>query len=99
MIMKVSKKYIGLFAVGFNKVDIAGRDFFLSKGGKMVKISNREINRWKRAVKPVIADYKKDVIAKGYSARQVNSWLRFVRKRIKYWSTQERRRKIPTPFR
>ncbi len=94
----ISKKYIEEYAVGFNKIDIAGRDFFISQGGKMVPISNEESNRWIKAVQPVIADFKKDLVGKGYSEKEVDGWLKFVRSRIEYWKGQEKAKKIPTPF-
>lgn len=96
--IELSKKYTEKFGVGFNKVDIAGRDFFLAQGGKMVPISDKESKRWIEAVQPVIADYKKDLVAKGYNVSEVDSWLKFVKERIEYWKKQEKLNKIPTPF-
>jgi TRAP-type transport system periplasmic protein len=94
----LSKKYTEEYAVGFNKIDIEGRDFFKSQGGQMVSISNEESAKWVKAVQPVIADFKKDLIGKGYSESEVNSWLKFVGERIEYWKKQEKAKKIPTPF-
>jgi TRAP-type transport system periplasmic protein len=98
VMINVSKKYMEEYAVGFNKIDIEGRDFFLKQGGKMVTISDKEVARWIKAVKPVIADYKKDLTSKGYTESEVESWLKFVSERINYWKGQEKHNKIPTPF-
>jgi TRAP-type transport system periplasmic protein len=98
VLLEVSKKYIEDYAVGFNKIDIEGRDFFIKQGGKMVTISDKESDRWIKAVQPVIADYKNDLISKGYSESEVESWLKFVKERINYWKGQEKAKKIPTPF-
>jgi TRAP-type C4-dicarboxylate transport system substrate-binding protein len=98
VLVDVSKKYVEEYAVGFNKIDIEGRDFFLKQGGKMVTISNEESAKWVNAVQPVIADYKKDLIAKGYTENEVDTWLKFVNERINYWKGQEKLKKIPTPF-
>jgi TRAP-type transport system periplasmic protein len=98
VLLEVSKKYIEEYAVGFNRIDIEGRDFFLKQGGKMVSISNEESAKWIKAVQPVIVDYKKDLVAKGYKENEVDGWLKFVNERINYWKGQEKLKKIPTPF-
>jgi hypothetical protein len=85
-------------AVGFNNVDIQGRDFFLKQGGKTIPISDAESAKWIKAVQPVIAQYKKDMTSKGYKTAEVDGWLNFIKQRIEYWKGQEKANKIPTPF-
>jgi TRAP-type C4-dicarboxylate transport system substrate-binding protein len=95
---EVSNELIEDFAVGFNAIDIEGRDFSLKQGGKMVPLSDAESARWVKAVQPVIADFKKDMVSKGYKAGEVDGWLSFIAERIEYWKVQEKAKKIPTPF-
>ncbi len=85
-------------ALLWNEMDIEGKDVFTSKGGQFVKLSDAEAARWKKAVEPVIAAYKKDMVAKGFKAAEVESWISFIRERIEYWKGQEKQRKIPSPF-
>jgi TRAP-type C4-dicarboxylate transport system substrate-binding protein len=94
----VSKEFAEHYAVGFNNIDIEGRDYFVKLGGKMVPLSNAESARWIKAVQPVVADFKKDMVSKGYKAAEVESWLSFIRERIDYWKRLEKARSIPTPF-
>ena len=94
----VSTELIEDYAVGFNAIDIEGRDFSMKQGGKMVPLSDAESARWVKAVQPVIADFKKDMVSKGYKAAEVDGWLSFIGERIEYWKAQEKARKIPTPF-
>jgi TRAP-type transport system periplasmic protein len=94
----VALDFIERFAVGFNKIDIEGMDFFLKEGGQMIPLSDAESARWVKAVQPVIADYKKDMVSKGFKAEEVDNWLNFTRERIDYWKAQEKAKKIPTPF-
>lgn len=94
----VSKSFIEEFAVGFNNIDIEGLDFFLKKGGKTFALSDAESARWVKAVQPVIADYKKDMISKGFKPAEVDGWLKFVKERTDYWKAQEKAKKIKTPF-
>ena len=57
-----------------------------------------EAARWVKAAQPVVNEYKKDLISKGYSGKEVDSWLAFVKERIDYWKNQEKARKIPTTY-
>jgi TRAP-type C4-dicarboxylate transport system substrate-binding protein len=95
---ETSNEFIEQFAVGFNQIDIEGRDFFLKQGGKMVPISDSESAKWVKAVEPVIENFKKDMVKKGFKTAEVDSWLSFIKERIEYWKGQEKTRKIPTPF-
>ena len=94
----VSKEFAELYAVGFNNIDIEGRDYFIKLGGKMVPLSDAESARWVKAVQPVVADFKKDIVSKGYKAAEVDGWLSSIKERIDYWKAHEKSRKIPTPF-
>ncbi len=95
---EVSKEFIEKFAVGFNKIDIEGLEYFTKLGGKTIPLSDAESDRWIKAVQPVIANFKKDMTSKGYKAAEVDSWLAFIQERIAYWKAQEKAKKIPTPF-
>lgn len=94
----VSQEFIEQYAVGFNKIDIEGRDYFTKLGGQMIPLSDAESARWVKAVQPVIANFKKDMASKGFKAAEVDSWLAFITERIEYWKGQEKVKKIPTPF-
>ena len=94
----LSAEYIDKWAVEWNKTDIDGREFSLSKGGQIVQIPDTEMARWSKAVAPVIADYKKDMVSKGFKAAEVDSWISFIKERIEYWKAQEKARKIPTAY-
>jgi len=98
LLTEVSNEYMEKFAVGFNNIDIEGKDFFLKQGGQMVPLSDAESAKWVKAVQPVIADFSKDLTSKGYKKAEVDSWLSFIRERIDYWKAQEKAKKIPTPF-
>jgi TRAP-type C4-dicarboxylate transport system substrate-binding protein len=94
----LSAEYIDKWAIEWNKTDIDGRDFFYSKGGQTIEIAPSELARWSKAVQPVIADYKKDMVAKGFKASEVDGWLAFLKERMEYWKAQEKARKIPTVY-
>jgi TRAP-type C4-dicarboxylate transport system substrate-binding protein len=85
-------------AVLWNEMDIEGRDLFVSQGGEIFNVSDAEIDKWVKAVQPVIAQYKKDMVSKGYGENEVEGWLKFINERISYWKAEENKRGIPAPY-
>jgi TRAP-type C4-dicarboxylate transport system substrate-binding protein len=98
VIDEYSAEFTERWAVEWNNIDIAGRDFFIAQGGQIVPISDAESARWIKAAEPVTEDYKKDLVSKGHKAGDIDGWLSFVRERIEYWKGQEKTKKIPTSY-
>ena len=82
----------------WNEMDFEGRDLFLSQGGEIIQLSDAEIAKWQKVVEPVIGQYKKDMVSKGYKEADVDSWLKFIGERISYWRAEEQKRGIPNPY-
>jgi TRAP-type C4-dicarboxylate transport system substrate-binding protein len=95
---ELAEQYIEPWAIEWNKTDIDGREFFYKNGGKTIVIADAEIQRWVKAVEPVIDNYKKDMVSKGFKAEEVDSWISFIKERIEHWKNQEKIRKIPTAY-
>jgi TRAP-type transport system periplasmic protein len=93
-----SKEYKDKWALAWNEIDIEGREFLVSQGGQVVPISDAESAKWIKAAEPVIGDYKKDLVSKGYKDKEVDTWVAFIKERIEYWKGQEKARNIPTPY-
>jgi TRAP-type transport system periplasmic protein len=93
-----SKEFNGRWAVEWNKIDIEGKDYFTQQGGQILPLSDAESAKWIKAVEPVIADYKKDLISKGYKAADIDAWIAFSKERIEYWKGQEKAQKVPTVY-
>ena len=98
VIDEFSKEFTERWVVEWNNIDIEGREFFLKQGGQIVPISDAESARWIKAAQPVIDDYKKDLISKGYKAKEIDGWVSFVKERIEYWKGQEKAKNIPTAY-
>lgn len=92
----VSHDFIEEWAAEWNRIDIEGKEFFVKQGGQIVALSDAEMARWQKAVEPVIVDFKKDMVSKGYKAPEVDSWIGYILERVEYWKEQEKARKIPT---
>jgi len=93
-----SKEFIERWTLEWNNIDIEGREFFKSNGGKIESVADADSPQWIKAVQPVIDDYKKDLAAKGHKAADIDEWISFVNKRIQYWRIEEKAKKIPTSY-
>jgi TRAP-type transport system periplasmic protein len=93
-----SKEYLVKWAADWNDIDIEGREFLKSQGGQTVPISDAEAARWAKAAQPVVGEFKTDLVAKGYKAAEVDTWVNFIKERIDYWKAQEKAQKIPTAY-
>ena len=93
-----SREFIDRWTIEWTNIDIEGMEVFKSNGGTVVPIPEADNPKWIKAVQPVIEDYKKDVISKGYKAGDVDEWISFINKRIQYWKGEEKARKIPLVF-
>jgi TRAP-type C4-dicarboxylate transport system substrate-binding protein len=82
----------------WDSMDIEGRDLFTSVGGKMIDLSDAEAEKWKKAVEPVIGNYKKQMVSKGYSEAEVDGWIKYIRERIAYWHQEQKKRGIKSAF-
>jgi TRAP-type C4-dicarboxylate transport system substrate-binding protein len=93
-----SREFIERWTLEWNNIDIGGREYFKSNGGKIESIPDADSPKWIKAVQPVIDDYKKDLAAKGHKAADIDDWISFVNKRIQYWKGQEKAKNIPTSY-
>jgi TRAP-type C4-dicarboxylate transport system substrate-binding protein len=93
-----SREFLERWAVEWNKIDIEGREFFTKLGGQVLPVSDAEQAKMVKAVEPVIADYKKDLVSKGFKAAEVDTWVAYIKERIEYWKGQEKAKKVPTAY-
>ena len=85
-------------AVVWNDIDRESIEYFKKSGGQLIYLTQEEGNRWKKAVEPVFTDYKKDMMAKGLKASEIDSYFQFITARIGYWSNREKELKVPFPY-
>lgn len=98
IIQETANEFKDKWAVQWNEIEIEGGQYLKSQGGQIIQISDAEAARWVQASQPVIAEYKKDLIGKGFPEKEVDSWLAFVKERVDYWKAQEKIKKIPTAY-
>jgi TRAP-type transport system periplasmic protein len=95
---ETSKDYRYKFAIQWNDVDIEGIELLKSQGGQTIPLSDAEAVKWVNAAQPVVTDFKKEFVSKGYTEKEVDSWITFVKERIEYWKGQEKANKIPSAY-
>jgi len=67
---EVSAQWIDIHGKAWDQLDEEGRAYSLSLGNKIVTLSADENARWKKAARPVIDGYIKEVSAKGLPAQK-----------------------------
>jgi len=82
-------EYKERFALMWNAIDFAGKNFAAEKGVEFIYLSPDEAEKWKQAAKPVIEDYVKSMTSSGYSEAEVRGWLKFLADRIDYWTQKQ----------
>ena len=80
----------------WNSVDFIGKAFGLAKGVTFIDLSPGEVLRWKAAVEPVIDDYVKRLVGKGFSESEVRGWIKFLRERSDFWTKKQITLRIPS---
>jgi len=85
LVNEYKEKYILMW----NSVDFAGKEYGLEKGVEFIDLSPNEAAKWKAAVEPVINNYIKNMVGKGFSETEVKGWIKFLRDRVDYWTKKQ----------
>ena len=78
---KLSQEYIEKMAVAWNNADFRGKKACADKGVEWYELPQAEFQRWRDAMKPVFDNYKKEMMGKGYSEAEIQSWFDFLAER------------------
>ena len=89
-------EYKERYILTWNAIDFVGKKFGLSKGVEFVELPLSELPKWQAAVEPVIDDYVKRMVGKGYSEAEVRGWVKFLRERSDYWTRKQISLRIPS---
>jgi TRAP-type C4-dicarboxylate transport system substrate-binding protein len=95
---EVSMEFKNRHAVAWNEIDLEGVQFFNQQGGQIIQLSDAEAEKWKKAVEPMVTDYKKDLVAKGYKSEEIESWISYIRERAEFWDNKTKEMRIQSPF-
>jgi TRAP-type C4-dicarboxylate transport system substrate-binding protein len=89
-------EYKERYILTWNAIDFVGKAFGLSKGVEFVDLPASELPRWQAAVEPVIHDYVKKMVGKGFSEAEVKGWIKFLRERTDFWTKKQIALRIPS---
>ena len=79
MIEQVSHEWVRKTGTLWDEIDKAGRDFTLKRGNKIIPLTKKENDRWKRAAAPILDQYIKNMKEKGLPGKEaLNFCLKFL---------------------
>lgn len=76
IITQINGEWATKHGVAWDEADKLGMEFFLSKGGKVIPLSDAESKRWAEAVIPVIDDYIKTATENGIDGKAVVEFIK-----------------------
>ena len=94
---KLCGEYKELYALFWNSIDFHGKEFAKQKGVEIIELPEHEAARWVKAAAPVIEDYVKDMVGKGYAETEVRGWIKYIRERMEYWTAKQLQLTIKSP--
>jgi TRAP-type C4-dicarboxylate transport system substrate-binding protein len=94
---EINSEFEEKMAQGWNNIDLGGADYFKSKGGKIIQLSDEEAARWNKAVEPVIDNYIQETSQKGISAETLKSRIAFIKQTRDKYAEMQISKGIPMP--
>jgi TRAP-type C4-dicarboxylate transport system substrate-binding protein len=86
---KASEEYKEKFATMWNMSEVRGKEYGMEHNVEFINLSQQEAARWRQAVSPVIDEYEKDMVAKGFAKNEIRNWIDFLQERIDYWTKKQ----------
>jgi TRAP-type C4-dicarboxylate transport system substrate-binding protein len=90
-------EYKERMALMWNSIDFQGKEFAEKHGVEFTYLSPEQVIKWKAAVQPVIANYVKKMVSKGYPEKTVTGWIKFLHDKIDYWTNKQIQLYIKSP--
>ena len=94
---QVAGEFTERFALMWNGIDFAGKEFALEKKVELIYLSPEEEAKFKKAAEPVINEYMRKMVSNGYPEADVKNWIAFLRERIDYWTKKQIEYHIKSP--
>jgi TRAP-type transport system periplasmic protein len=95
---EVGAEYAEKQAILWNDIDIESIDYLKKSGGQFIYLNEEEGAKWRKAVEPIFAEYKKDMLSKGQKAADVDAQFQYIKERLDYWKKKEKESKIAMPY-
>ena len=95
---EVNAEWVEKWAQGWNDIDRGGAEYFKSKGGTVIQLSDEEAALWTKAVEPVIETYINEMVSKGLSQEELKSRMNFIRQTRDERMKEQKMKSIPMPY-
>jgi TRAP-type C4-dicarboxylate transport system substrate-binding protein len=95
---EVNAEWVEKMAMGWNAIDLGGAEFFKSKGGQVIQLSDTEAEKWNAAVKPVIDTYFQEMAKSGVSMEDLQERLAFIKATRDEMTKIQISKNIPMPY-
>jgi TRAP-type C4-dicarboxylate transport system substrate-binding protein len=93
----LSGEYKEKYALMWNAIEFPGIAFGKEKGVEFINLSAAENARWEKAVQPVIANYIKDMVGKGYKESEAKGWFQYIKERTATLAAKQKFYQIRIP--
>jgi TRAP-type C4-dicarboxylate transport system substrate-binding protein len=80
----------------WNSIDHAGIQTAKEQGVEIIELSDEEMDKWVKAVAPVVDEYVGQLKGKGFKEADIKSWLEFINQRNAYWTEKQKEYRIKT---
>jgi len=94
---QVSKEWVEKAALAWNDQDVVGYQYCKEKGLEVIDLSAEEAARWQKTATPITEKYTKDMVGRGFSEAEVQSWFKFINERKDYWLPKQKAAGIKSP--
>ena len=89
-------EYKERFALMWNAQDFDAQIFAKGKGVEYIDLPDQEAKRWTKAVEPLMEDYVKKMVSKGFPESEVRGWIKYLRERTAYLTKRQMQWYIPS---
>jgi TRAP-type C4-dicarboxylate transport system substrate-binding protein len=93
----VTGEYKEKYALMWNSIEFPGKAFGEEKGVEYISLPAEEKAKWEQAVQPVIEEYIKDMVSKGYKESEVRGWFKYIKERTAWLTERMKFYQIKTP--
>ena len=90
-------EYQERYALMWNEIDFEGKAFGKEKGVNFIDLTDEQAAKWEAAVGPVVANYEKTMVSKGFPEAEIKDGISYMKDRIKYWTEKQEEYRVPSP--
>jgi TRAP-type transport system periplasmic protein len=71
IITEINQQWVAKHGQAWDDSDEEGKQFFQSKGGELISLDDKEMERWKKAVAPILDAYAQNMQKQGINGKEI----------------------------